>query len=433
MTDSNPVRQQDALLTELERLVAERAAGVQQAENARKTGQEAVQAKLDHERKQAQAEFQAGNQANQAEFDRRRLELQTRFEGEFRPAEQKYAALKQRVTARYNAEKAVAKKANQEARWETTTVFDATKHKPKREFLEAERQVKIRAERFEAIAAEARLFMEECRLYREPNLDTETLPPVDDDPLRRFVDKLAASDELLLKLKALRLPRLVRGGAGFWIVVGLVLLLAGPAGYLSDWRPWRLGISIVIALLLGGGISGWIYFQARSQASREYDALCQTIFEGETARQQWFDQATEKCLREQTEIKQKHESDLQRAADTYNSAKEVAKDRRQQESKSIEETYPPRMAELRAQFDAATSQATAEHAANERRNHRPPPAAVARRPAGIRARRRRMREPVSAGLAVGRRPLAARAAQRLCRGPRVELAARSALSRLEPS
>jgi DNA segregation ATPase FtsK/SpoIIIE, S-DNA-T family len=130
MTDFSPVRQQDAILADLERLVVQRAAGVQQVESTRKSGLEAVQVKLDNERKQTQAQAQAASQANQAEFDRRRRELEARFEADYRPTEQKYAALKQRVVARYNAEKEVAKKANQEARWETTTVFDATKHKP---------------------------------------------------------------------------------------------------------------------------------------------------------------------------------------------------------------------------------------------------------------------------------------------------------------
>ncbi len=364
MTEISPVRQQDAILVDLERLVAQRAEGVQQAESAKKSSLEAVQAKLDKERKQTQAEFQAASQANQAEFDRRRRELEARFEADFRPAEQKYAALKQRTAARYNAEKEVAKKANQEARWETTTVFDATKHKPKREFLEAERQVKVRAKHYEVIAAEAKHYLEECRLYREPNLDTETPPPVDDDPLRRFVDKLATAENILVELKALRLPRLVRGGAGFWIIVGLVVLLVGPAGYLSDWQPWPLGISFAVAVVLGGGLAGWIYFQARSNALGAFDSLCQTLFEGETARQQWHDQATAKCQREQNEIKQKYESDLQRTADIYNAAKEVAKERRQQETQSIEETYPQRMAEVQAQFDAATAQATADHTAH---------------------------------------------------------------------
>src|SRR6185312_12382027 len=158
----------DIILADLQRLVAERGAGVQRAENARKAGLETAAAKLEQERKQAQVEAQAAAQANQAEFEKRKHELQARFEAEYRPAEQKYAALKQRAHARFSTEKAAAKKINQEARWETTTVFDATKHKPKREFLEAERQVKQRAERFEAIATEAKHYLTDCRVYREP-------------------------------------------------------------------------------------------------------------------------------------------------------------------------------------------------------------------------------------------------------------------------
>ena len=213
------------------------------------------------------------------------------------------------------------------------------------------------------MAAEAKHYLEECRLYREPNLDTETPPPVDDKPLQRFLDKLTATEEQLVELKASRLPRLVRGGAWFWITLGLLTLFVAPAGYLSDWLPLAMGIAAAVALLLGGGISGWIYFQARSTALRVYDALCQTILDGETARQQWFDQATEKYQREQNEIKRKYESDLQRAADIYNAAKDAAKLSRQLESQSIEETYPVKMAEVQTQFNAATTQASAEHAA----------------------------------------------------------------------
>jgi S-DNA-T family DNA segregation ATPase FtsK/SpoIIIE len=351
MNEPTLIDQQNQLLGEMSTLAAARAGAVQAAAARSKATETAVQEEFEQATQRADADRLSAEQAENRQFEDARRQSHQNFEPQYRSGEQEYLSLRQRITSAYSSEKTKAKRQLNEARWETTTVFDATKHKPKREFLETEQQVNLRAQRLELIAGEAKALLFDCRMYREPRVDPAGTLDADQDPLKQFIDQLASGESLLLQLKGLSLPRLFSGGTFLWIFIGIWLVLVYPAGWATDWQLSWIALSGGLAVVLGTIVAVWLYAIAKRRMSRFYDPMCQALVNAEIARQLWHEQATAKYLREQAESKQRHDSELKRAAEMYDAAKSTSKERRDVELKTIEAKFPPRLASLKKQHD----------------------------------------------------------------------------------
>jgi hypothetical protein len=356
MTQPELIRRQQGILTGLARAVAARNEAAAAADTQLKAALAEVEARYEEGQQQVAARSAEAARRAAQEFEAQRAQMQAEFDGTHGPSEQEYKNKQARIAERYRRDKAKGKKTFQEARWETTTVFEATRHKPKREFLETDAQVTLRAQRLEQIGADARQYLADCRLLREPEIDAEGTPPEpDEDPLRVFVDKLAQAENRLLGLKSARLPRFCRNGGFLWLFLGAWLLLAAPCGYFTDWHASWLVISASGAVVLGSVASVWIYLRARAEVKRLFDPLCQDLVDAELARERWKAQALAKMQREQTENKQKYDTDLARANDEYSRIKSEAGMVRDRYTREIEQQYPPKLAEMRAQFDQAVA------------------------------------------------------------------------------
>ncbi|HEX4149426.1 MAG TPA: hypothetical protein VHY20_10575, partial [Pirellulales bacterium] len=353
-TQPEPIRRQQGILTGLARAAAAR----NQASAAADARLKAALAEA--EARHLEAQQQLTERSNEAvrrvkqDLEARRAKLQTDFDSTHAPLEQEYRNQQGRIEQLYRRDKGKGKKKFQEARWETTTVFDATRHKPKREFLEAEAQVAVRAQRLEQIAVDAKQYLADCRLLREPEIDPEGTPPEEnEEPIRVFIDKLAQVENRLLALKSARLPRFCRNGGFLWLFVGAWILLAAPSGLITQWHTSWLIISASGAVVLGSIASIYIYLRARAQVKQLFDPLCQGLVDAELARERWKTQALAKMQADQTANKQKYDNDLKRAGEDYQRIKDDAGYERSQRTREIEEKFPPRLAELRKTFDQA--------------------------------------------------------------------------------
>src|SRR5690606_37884278 len=163
------------------------------------------------------------------------------------------------------------------------------------------------------------------------------------EPLRSFLGGLPEAEDQLLQLKTLLLPRLFKSGAFLWVYIGIGALLAYPIGSLTEWQlaPW-LGATAATTTLLASIVIAVCYVRGRRQAQAIHQQLASTLFDTEGAHQRWLHQATSKYQRATAEIRQKHESELQKAVDVYDRAKQLTKDRRNQEILNLNE-YPPQM------------------------------------------------------------------------------------------
>jgi hypothetical protein len=350
MSDPRLIERQNAVLQKLEHLVRDRAQAAADAESAYKQRKAEAAATADANAAALEDRFNAEYHEAERSFRDAVEALDRRFQIEHGASEQEYVALKQRSNLWYKKEKAAAKKTLDEATWETQTVFDATKNKPRREFVENERQVNARADRLAGIANEAKDLLAACRLYHPPELTPTANTSSEPEALKAFIDGLARGEELLVQLKALRLPKLFQGATPFWMLVLAWFACVYPAGMLTDWQLIWVPISLGAAIVLGGAVVFWLYQMANSSVRRVFTPLCQTLLDAEQARARWVEEATARWRREATEIKQKHETEIRRFTDKYNSVKDTLQDRRDAELAEVEAKYPPRLAELKNKY-----------------------------------------------------------------------------------
>ncbi|HEX3870294.1 MAG TPA: FtsK/SpoIIIE domain-containing protein [Pirellulales bacterium] len=362
MHDPRLIERQNRVLQNLEQLVQDRAEAARQAEADYKRSHAETLAAADARRVALEEKF--SSVASEAERAHRDVveALDRWFQTEHGGAQQEYETLKQRILQRFKVDKATAKRALEEGTWETQTVFDATKNKPRRDFLENERQVNARAERLQAIAEEAKEFLAHCRLYHPPEIVAPEEPPAGEtDPLKTFANELTRAEELLVKLKKLRMPKLFEGLTPFSIGFLVWAATIYPIGQMTDWEVTWVPISIGAGIVLGGALMIWLYLVAAAKVRRIFTPLCQGLFDAEQARARWVEQATAKWQREAAEIKLKHETDIKRATDKYNSFKKTALQRRDAELGELEATYPPNLANMRSRYEQQSQELVKVH------------------------------------------------------------------------
>ena len=212
----------------------------------------------------------------------------------------------------------------------------------------------VRAQRLEQIAIDAKQYLADCRLLREPEINPEGTPPEEnDDPIREFIDKLAQVENRLLALKSVRLPRFCRSGGFLWLFVGAWILLAAPCGYFTDWHTSWLVISASGAVVVGAAASIWVYLQARKQVKQLFDPLCQDLVDAELARSAGnasLGQDAARPDREQAEVRQRSK----RAADDYQKVKDEAGGERDRHTPArLSRNIRPGWPSCAARFDQA--------------------------------------------------------------------------------
>ncbi len=362
MSDPRLIERQDAVLAKLADLVRDRATVGAEAEAEYKRGRGEAVALAEARRSALDESFAKESDATQRAYRDAVEALDRRFQTEHGGAQQDYEGLKNRVNQRYKTERSAAKRTLDESSWETQTVFDATKNKPRREFLENERQLTLRAQRLEAIAGEAKILLAHCRMYHPPEIVASNIEPTDEAAaLKAFIDSLAAAEALLVKLTKLRLPKFFQGLTPFWMAVLAWAAVIYPSGYFTDWQVTWVPISLGAGIVVGGAIIIWLYQMAAARVRRVFTPLCQTLFDAEQARSRWGEFATARWQREAAEIKQRHESDIKRATDKYASVKSAAQQQRDKELAELEAMYPPKLAELQSQYQSQSQELERSH------------------------------------------------------------------------
>ncbi|MBS0208260.1 MAG: AAA family ATPase [Planctomycetes bacterium] len=364
MSEPSLIDRQQGALRALEELLRQCQTQIATAEKQLASGRVAAVEQADQNQLLIDSQRDRTRQHAEATYTHTMQELEGRFQLEFGTAQQEYQTLKQRALARYEAEKTNTKKSLSEVGWETQTTFDATRNKPKRDFMEFDKQVKARAERLMQIGEEARAWLAECRLFRAPAINTEGSPDLTTvaDPVVAFVQRQEQAEVLLARLLGHPLLKFFAGVGPFFIVLFVWLALIYPAGRLTEWHISWIAISGVAGVLIGGGIDLALYLLARGKVRQVFDPLGQALVDAELLRQHTMEVATARFQKEQAEIATRHQEEMSKANEKYQSARDAARQRRDEELARLEAKYPPKMAELRATYEADLTQCKQQHA-----------------------------------------------------------------------
>lgn len=302
----------------------------------------------------------AERQAVEREAQNVRHTIGERFSTENSTVESEYNAAKLKLAARTTKREIAAKKEWKEARWTTTTVYEAQKKKPKERLKEAAKQIHMRMAQLQAVRQQAVAVLNE---YRQQKVLTrsqwsDTALAESEEPFGELQKSIAAAEAHLFDLRRLKVPKLFIGPRIVGLYAALFLLVFAPLEFGAGLETGlSLGIAGGTALLLGGGLTIWLFLLARKQVSGIYQLLGEALAHGETWGQRSVDQANELCKRQRQELKDRRDQDLENAKCRFVPLIAQLQNTREEEEKKLEAHFPPLLVEIKKRHDDGMRQA----------------------------------------------------------------------------
>jgi S-DNA-T family DNA segregation ATPase FtsK/SpoIIIE len=289
-----------------------------------------------------------------------RQTIAARFTAEHSTAEGEYNAAKLKLAARTTKREIAAKKEWKEARWTTTTVYEAQKKKPKERLKEAAKQIHIRMAQLQAVRQQAMAVLTEYRQQKVLVRAQWSATPYEesDEPFSELQKSIAASEAHLFDLRRLKVPKLFVGPRMVGLFALLFLLVFAPLKFAADLELGiSLGIAGGVALVLGGGLAGWLFLMARKQVLGIFQLLGEALAHGEMWGQRSVDQANELCKRQRQELKDRRDQDLENAKCRFVPLIAQLQNAREEEERKLEAHFPPLLAEIKKRHDDGMRQA----------------------------------------------------------------------------
>jgi hypothetical protein len=362
------------LLRDLVQLHQERSARLPELEETVRAKKAEAQRVFDQDYQTAIVEFSAAKDALAEETKKERERILADYEIEKQSAEQEFATARRRVRGRYAKEKHETKTAFQEAQWTLAALLEAKKTEAEDRFKEVQNQVGATMGRLQAIRQESRKLLEHWRMPTE-YADGSLLDPADPrtrPKLRRLASCLADAENQLARLNTMRLPRYSKGwrlpGLIFLFWIGSLFPVYALLGTLLG-EKWILAVAIsgVVAAIVGVIIETALTALARSNVLNVCMKLCRAVADAEPSRQRVLKHYDAVCLREQAQLKRRHDRSLRKAYKEYRARRTASKERRTVGSQQSQDAYERRLAanEWRRTDDLRVNEETNERRAAE--------------------------------------------------------------------
>jgi S-DNA-T family DNA segregation ATPase FtsK/SpoIIIE len=182
------------------------------------------------------------------------------------------------------------------------------------------------------------------------------------EPLRELEEQLTSAEENLERLKALRLPKLIRPS---WIVL-LTLFLAVaiilPTIYIT--RDWIFGsvVGTGAALVIGMGVFFGLHATASAQVARCCRPLTRTVAEGRLLKDHCIAQANRIYRRQVAGFQKQRQEEKKTLDETFRPKLEEMRKKRISELRRSSMHYQPQVAALQARYEFEQHRFEQEHA-----------------------------------------------------------------------
>jgi hypothetical protein len=349
MSETSLVEREAAALHTLERLAAERARAESETEQGYRirveTEERGFQQALGKLTKAAEAEIAT----TEARYKSLLGELQSKFQVERQAAEREYAAVKSKTAAQTKTALKAAKREHEETRWQLLAVFEAAKDSAVKQNKQREADLAAAAELLQTIKDEANRSLEPCRRFFPPSAPgepaSEPAAQVADDPFPTLQALLVQAEEQLVPLVKLSLPRFLKLQQFVWPFLVLGLAAAYPAGVALGWK---IGPTVDAAVVVATALGFWFWLAsiARRQVGRLYPPFCKSLAEADLLAlrcQQWVKASFEGA---KAVIEQRREADTRAVDERLALATAEFEQRREQETRQADEKYPALLREI---------------------------------------------------------------------------------------
>ena len=363
MSESFSWDRQRRLLSDLCRVVADRAAAEEQCRSGFQSQSDAAEKEFQETARAFDERHREEKGAVEAEYAASRAKTEERYRAEREAIEKEYEAVRAEIAARSAADLAAIEQARQDAHWEAIEAADAARgglNLPLKVLLAG---LDERWKQLDEIHQQAMAVLQRRGHWRSVPEAPPTPVMLEKHPGQRFRHAL---DEVQPQCKALLGQRLPWWFQGFrpmlsFFVVWLMAAVPWFAGFAAleghaGWIDWRWpAASLVSAAVIWGAAAIWLYRIAKRRSLDAYVALRKTLLEAGLGcpTVNVLETAHADCRRLYDTIIARHKAQNQKADAAYAEGLARTEARRQRETEQAEAKYPKRLAELTAWRDRA--------------------------------------------------------------------------------
>jgi hypothetical protein len=340
------------LLTELCRLVAERASAEEAVHSGVVARNEAAEKEYQDAQSQLDEHHRAQKTATEEKYASTHAAAVAKFESEHGAMKKEYESLRAELLARAAADQEAAEQALQDAHWEAMEASDATRgglNLPLKDILAGLDERWKELENLHQQAVDL--------LRRRGHWDDFPEPPptgviLEKQPGRRFCHALEMAHTQSHGLSRQVLPQLFQGFRPWGILLLIWAVAAYPSIAVLGWTDWRwAALSGGLAALIGAVLGGWTYHIAKRQSIEGYLALRRTLLEAGLGHPAVLETAKSECQRLDATIIARHKTQTKTADEVYAAATAAIERRKQDDLQRADSVYPKRLAELVAWRD----------------------------------------------------------------------------------
>ncbi len=339
-------REREAL-REILRLVSERAAAEAEVERVRATTDASADRQYDEARKSRIEKFEHAKASEQkADETRRRSIIDAALAGEA-DAKSEFARASRKIASDFDSTREKARNQLARDRADASALFELTEraavNKHAERIAPINNSLKIVESMRDRLAA---VFAD----YAKFGLDEPPTTPTretykTDDLTGLLIDRLAKLEPSLKLLEELFIPKSLKGRRFLWIFIVIAVLVVVPSLLLFGADYPILG-ALIVAIALGFAAKIQMYKLAKTQVSRLYYPLFQSLVDAEALAAHDRSLADEQLKTQRSQAAQKRDADLQKAKERNAQTITAGENERDERLRRINEVYAQRQMEI---------------------------------------------------------------------------------------
>ncbi len=350
------------LLSDLCRLVRERAASEADIQAGFIAGKEAADILHQESQNSLESRFKAEKDVTEAEYAAAKKQILAHFEAESSRLQNEYDAVHEQIIARFEGTRKTLERQMTESRWEIMAMAEAARSGSNLQLKEIIEGLDSRWQALQEIHREAMELLHrrgQWRDFPEPQLEGLLL---ETDPAQRFNRAL---DLARTQYKAMTrqfmsrfFPRFFQG---LWPLGIFLLLWAAtvyPAALWLGWSDWRwapvsCGAAFIIFMIIGI----WLHRVVKRQGANAYLKLLRMLLEAGINRPAVLETTKAQCQQQFGDIINRQNAEMKKAEEKYVAAMAEIERRKEHDLQQAEALFPPRLAEIAALRDRALPEA----------------------------------------------------------------------------
>ena len=354
---------QRAALRELLRLVADRAAAEDDANQSRVSNDAKVDTEYARTRQGLVEKYQSLDRETRSNDEQlRRMIIDDAMVGESK-AKADFAASSRRIASEFDSLRESAKNEYNRARGDAASQLDAGNRKAATEHTQALQPLSDALEVSDGFRARlATVAAEYGKFKLVPDLPGPSRESYSKftDPVDELFKRLGRMEPTIKILEGLIIPKTMKGAREAWVFIVPLLVCVGIAIALELPAAGIAGL-VVTGLAVGGLLRTWLVQLSKTQLQRLYNPLVQSLADADGLTAYCRAQAEARYAEERKRLATRHEEDMKRAKESHVQAIDIGETKRDERIRQINEIYAQRMVDVQTTQAREMSEAVESH------------------------------------------------------------------------